>query len=225
MAEETRLTTERANAQWLEDLRGAPDVRDPALTDLRIRLQRGVFFYLSRERSDLAGLAPEELTQMAEDFAQDAVLRVLDNLDSFRGDSQFTTWAMKVAVRIAITELRRSHYRDYSLDTLTANGDLQVNAVSSVMATPPDRPEAATEKADVLQKIDVAFDEALTDRQRQALQLLMIDGVALDTVAERMDTNRNALYKLVHDARRKLRQSLEAQGLPPEYIIHLFESR
>ncbi len=217
--------TERSNAQWLEDLRGDAAVRDPALTDLRARLQRGIFFYLSRERSDLAGLANEEITQMAEDFAQDATLRVLDNLDSFRGDSQFTTWAMKVGVRIAITELRRSHYKDYSLDTLTANGDLQLPATSLVNAAAPDRPEAATEKSDVLQKIDAAFEDALTDRQRQALQLLMLDGVSLDEVAEKMNTNRNALYKLVHDARRKLRQHLEAQGLSPEYIMRLFEAR
>ncbi len=217
--------TERSNAQWLEDLKADLAVRDSALVDLRARLQRGIYFYLSRERSDLASLASEELTQMAEDFAQDATLRVLDNIDSFRGDSQFTTWAMKVAVRIAITELRRAHYRDYSLDTLTANGDLQIPATSVVNGTAPDRPEAATEKADVLQKIDLAFDEALTARQRQALQLLMLDGVSLDVVAERMDTNRNALYKLVHDARRKLRTHLEAQGLSPDYIMNLFEAR
>lgn len=216
---------ERSNAQWLEALQNDSALRDDALTDLRARLQRGIYFYLSRERSDLAGLAPEELTQMAEDFAQDATLRVLDNLASFRGDSQFTTWAMKVGVRIAITELRRSHYKDYSLDTLTANGDLQIPATPIVNAAAPDRPEAATEKADVLQKIDEAFGEALTERQRQALQLLMLDGVSLDVVAERMDTNRNALYKLVHDARRKLRQHLEAQGLSPEYIMNLFEAR
>src|SRR5579864_847990 len=117
---------ERTNAQWLADLTSDSDARDAALNDLRERLQRGLYFYLSRERSDLASLAPEEIQRMTDDFAQDATLRVLDNLASFRGDSQFTTWAMKVAVRIAITELRRSHYRDYSLDTLTANGDLNI---------------------------------------------------------------------------------------------------
>ncbi len=216
--------TERTNAQWISDLKGDPATRDAALTDLRARLQRGIFFYLSRERSDLSDLAPDEITHMAEDFAQDATLRVLENLGSFRGDSQFTTWAMKVGVRIAITELRRSHYRDYSLDTLTESGDLSAPASPMLNGTEPDRPEAATEKQDVLQKIDAAFNEALTDRQRQALQLLMLDGVPLDEVAERLETNRNALYKLVHDARRKLRQSLETQGLSPEYIMRLFET-
>ncbi len=213
---------ERNNAQWLADLVGVGEVRDSALNDLRERLQRGLYFYLSRERSDLADLAPDEIQRMADDFAQDATLRVLDNLGSFRGDSQFTTWAMKVAVRIAITELRRSHYRDYSLDTLTANGDLNVPASAAVQSTVPDRPEAATEKSEALHKVESAFSEALTDRQRQALQWLMIDDVPLDEVVTRLNTNRNALYKLVHDARRKLRQYLEAQGLSPEYIMALF---
>ncbi|MHB8629462.1 MAG: RNA polymerase sigma factor [Aggregatilineales bacterium] len=213
---------ERTNAQWLADLTGVADVRDSALTDLRERLQRGLYFYLSRERSDLSDLAPEEIQHMTDDFAQDATLRVLDNLASFRGDSQFTTWAMKVAVRIAITELRRSHYRDYSLDTLTANGDLNIPASAAVQSTMPDRPEAAAEKSEALHKVESAFSEALTDRQRQALQWLMIDDVPVDEVVIRLNTNRNALYKLVHDARRKLRQYLEAQGLSPEYIMALF---
>jgi RNA polymerase sigma-70 factor (ECF subfamily) len=213
---------ERTNAQWLADLTGISDVRDSALNDLRERLQRGLYFYLSRERSDLSDLAPEEIQRMTDDFAQDATLRVLDNLASFRGDSQFTTWAMKVAVRIAITELRRSHYRDYSLDTLTANGDLNLPASAAFQSTVPDRPEVAAEKSEALRKVESAFSEALTDRQRQALQWLMIDDVPLDEVVARLNTNRNALYKLVHDARRKLRQYLEAQGLPPEYIMALF---
>ncbi len=216
---------DRTNAQWLADLVADVDVRGMAIEDLRERLQRGIFFYLSRERSDLADLATEEVQQMAQDFAQDAVLRVLDNLQSFRGDSQFTTWAMKVGVRIAITELRRSHYRDYSLDTLTADGELAAPVSPAMNSSVPDRPEAATEKSDVLEKVDAAFNNDLTERQRQALQLLMLDGLPLDEVAERLDTNRNALYKLVHDARRKLRTSLEAQGLSPQYIMRLFESQ
>ena len=216
------MAIERNNEQWLSHLRADPDTRDAALTDLRARLQRGLYFYLSRERGDLASLAPEELQQMSEDFAQDATLRVLDNMDSFRGDSQFTTWAMKVAVRVAITELRRLHYRDYSLDTLTADGELNLPTSTNAQSEAPDRPEAATEKREALSRIEAAFSDALTDRQRQALQWLMIDDVPLDDVVARLNTNRNALYKLVHDARKKLRQSLEEQGLPPEYIMNLF---
>src|SRR6266849_7693689 len=121
---------ERSNAQWLHDLSADPATRDPAIQDLRVRLQRGIYYYLSRERSDLAGLAPDEIVQMAEDFAQDATLRVLSNLDSFRGDSRFTTWATKVAVRVAISEMRRARYKDFSLDALTDSGDLKPSATA-----------------------------------------------------------------------------------------------
>jgi RNA polymerase sigma-70 factor (ECF subfamily) len=215
--------TERSNAQWLDDLNDGSVARDAAIQDLRVRLQRGIYYYLSRERSDLAGLAPEEIGQMAEDFAQDATLRVLSNLDSFRGDSRFTTWATKVAVRVAISEMRRARYKDFSLDALTDDGDLKPETTTAVTSTPIERPESAMEKQDVLQRIDKAFEEALTDRQRVALEAVVLEGIPMDVVADRMGTNRNALYKLVHDARRKLRTYLENQGLSPDYIMDLFE--
>ncbi|MCC7446570.1 MAG: RNA polymerase sigma factor [Anaerolineae bacterium] len=218
--------TERLNAQWLHDLTaGDSATREQAIDDLRSRLKRGIFYYLSRERSDLADLASEEIQQMADDFAQDATLRVLSSLDSFRGDSQFTTWATKVAVRIAISEMRRARYKDFSLDALTLNGDLQASAhtTADINSTPPDRPEAVMEKQDVLQKINEAFSDVLTNRQRAALEAVILEGVPMEVVADRMGTNRNALYKLVHDARRKLRAHLESQGLSMEYIMDLFE--
>jgi RNA polymerase sigma-70 factor (ECF subfamily) len=215
--------TERSNAQWIEDLTADRAERDQAIADLRERLKRGIYYYLSRERSDLSDLAPDEIEQMAEDFAQDATLRVLANLDSFRGDSRFTTWATKVAVRIAISEMRRARYKDFSLDALSTNGDLKTEATATVNSTPVDRPEAAMEKQDVLQKINRAFEEALTERQRAALEAVVLEGVPMDVVADKMNTNRNALYKLVHDARRKLRTHLEGQGLSPDYIMDLFE--
>jgi len=214
---------ERTNDTWLTELRTTGPRQDQALTDLRMRLQRGIYFYLSHERSDLVGLAPDELNHMAEDFAQEATLRVLDNLDSFRGDSQFTTWATKVAVRIAISELRRARYRDFSLDALVGDGDLREVDTVLINSTPPTRPETATEKAEALEGINRAFRDVLTPRQRAALEALFLEGIPLDVVSDRLGTNRNALYKLVFDARRKLRNHLAEQGLSPEYILSLFE--
>src|SRR5450432_3244542 len=209
--------TERSNAQWVHDLTADAATRDLAISDLRIRLQRGIYYYLSRERSDLADLAPDEITQMTEDFVQDATIRVLANLGSFRGDSRFTTWATKIAVRVAISEMRRARYKDFSLDALTDTGDLKPSASMAITSTPIERPESAMEKQDVLQKINAAFEEALTARQRIALEAVVLEGVPMDVVAERMGTNRNALYKLIHDARQKLRTYLEGQGLSPDY--------
>jgi RNA polymerase sigma-70 factor (ECF subfamily) len=215
--------TERTNAQWIQDLTADGIAREQAINDLRERLKRGIYYYLSRERSDLSDLAPDEITQMAEDFAQDSTLRVLSSLDSFRGDSQFTTWATKVAVRVAISEMRRARYKDFSLDALTNDGDLKTSATAIANTTPTERPETVMEKQDVLEKINSAFEEALTTRQRAALEAIILEGVPLEVVADRMGTNRNALYKLVHDARRKLRTHLESQGLSTNYIMDLFE--
>ena len=215
--------TDRTNEQWLADLTGAPDVQAAALTDLRERLQRGIFYYLSRERSDLSGLSSAELTNMAEDLAQDATLRVMENLESFRGDSQFTTWATRIAVRVAISDLRRARYKDYSLDDLTADGDLLPVASTALMGDMPVGPERSAERSEVFERVSAALKDALTERQYQALMAVAVNGVPLEIVAERMGTNRNALYKLLHDARRKLRTYLEAQGISPDYVMNLFQ--
>jgi RNA polymerase sigma-70 factor (ECF subfamily) len=214
---------ERTNEEWVADLTGASAVQTQALQDLRERLQRGIFYYLSRERSDLAQLSTQELTQMAEDLAQDATLRVMENLDSFRGDSRFTTWATKIAVRVAISDLRRARYKDFRLDDLTAEDELLPTASTLNNHNPLPNPESAAERSDVMTKIDSALREALTERQYQALEAVALRGVPLEVVAEQMGTNRNALYKLVHDARRKLRSFLEAQGLSMDYMMDLFQ--
>jgi RNA polymerase sigma-70 factor (ECF subfamily) len=219
----TFMTTDRTNEQWLADLRSDGVVQERALQDLKDRLQRGIFYYLSRERSDLTYLSHHELTQMAQDLAQDSVLRVMENLDTFRGDSMFTTWATRIAVRVAISDLRRARYKDFSLDNLTAEGDLLPAASNPVASTPPTAPERSAEQAEVLAKIQAALDNALTERQLRALIAVAIRGVPLEVVAEQMDTNRNALYKLIHDARRKLRAYLESQGLSLDYMMNLFQ--
>ena len=215
--------TERTNEQWLNDLGGTPEEQRAALDDLRVRLQRSIYYYLSQERSDLRDRAVHELTQMAEDLAQDATLRVIDNLQNFRGESRFTTWANKIAVRLAISDLRRARYKDFSLDDLTADGEMLPFQRVLSGANPDNSPEIAAERNDVMQKISAAFEDALTERQHQALVAVALRGVAMDIVAEQMGTNRNALYKLLHDARRKLRTYLEAQGLTMDYVMGLFQ--
>ena len=215
--------TDRTNEEWIADLRADGDVQAEAITELKDRLERGIYYYLSRERSDLSDLSETELRHMAGDMAQDAVLRILENLDSFRGDSQFTTWAIRIAVRVAISDLRRARYRDFSLDTLTADGDFLPQTANPVAGDKPLAPERAAERADVLEKIRTALSDVLTERQFQALYAVAIKGVSADVVAEELGTNRNALYKLLHDARRKLRPHFEDDGLSLEYMLGVFK--
>ncbi len=222
-AERGEDMAERSNDQWLADLRAGGEAQAQALLDLKARLQRGIFYYLSRERSDLTHLSHQELTRMAEDLAQDATLRVIENLDSFRGDSLFTTWATRIAVRVAISDLRRARYRDFSLEDLTAEGDLLPVNANPLGGSPSPGPERAAEQAEVAAKIRAALYDVLTERQFRALVAVTMRGVPLEVVAEQMGTNRNALYKLLHDARRKLKAHLEAEGITTDYVVNLFQ--
>jgi len=214
--------TDRTNEQWLDDLRAEGQQQQAALEDLRKRIHRSIYYYLSQDRSDLRDLAAKELQAMAGDMAQDAVLRVMDNLDSFRGESRFTTWTNKIAIRLAISTLRRARYKNFSLDDLTKDGDF-LSADANMITDAPPNPERAAERDDVMDKIMLGFKDSLTERQYQALVAVALEGVPMDVVAERMDTNRNALYKLIHDARKKLKAHLETQGLSTDYMMKLFE--
>jgi RNA polymerase sigma-70 factor (ECF subfamily) len=215
----------RTNEAWLAELTDTENTerQAAAIEALRERLQRGVYYYLSQERSDLTRHSIDELMQMSEDFAQDAVLRVLDNIHTFRGDSQFTTWAMKIAARVAVSELRRARYRDFSLDDLTADGEIMVRVSGAAnTATSNVPPERATEREDIVRLITRGFEEVLTERQRIALEAVSLQGVSMDIVAEQLGTNRNALYKLLHDARKKLKAYLEQEGVSMDYVMNLF---
>lgn len=218
----TLKTTDRTNEQWIAALRHKGQAaQSDALEDLRTRLKRSIYFYLSQDRSDLRGLAAPELAHLADDLAQDATLRVIDNLGNFRGESRFTTWATKIGIRLAISDLRRSRYKDFSLDELTADGDLLPISERWASNLAP-TPEKVAERDDVRDKIEAALRDALTERQYQALVAVALKGIPMDVLAERMGTNRNALYKLIHDARRKLKTHLEAQGISTEYMMNLF---
>ncbi len=214
---------ERTNDAWLADLRSEGPHRAQALDALRAHLERGVSFYLRNDRSDLTNRPLEELNQLAQDVVQDALLRILDNLDTFRGESRFTTWAAKIATRIAISELRRARHKDYSLDHLTVGGE-SMPSITDLAITPDEAPspESYTERQEVLQAIDHALKNVLTEKQRIALSAYTLDGVSIEEIARRMGTNRNALYKLVHDARLKLKRHLLEQGLSLDYILDLF---
>lgn len=208
--------TERTNEQWLAALRG-PE-RDKALADLRVVLVRGL-------KGALAGRADSGFDPAAiEDFAQEALVKILHNLDSFRGESRFTTWAQKIAVRVAFTELRRGRWRDVSLqDLLDWYGATKIG--SDMLADPSPNPEQLMSRQVVLAILERFIVEELTDRQRQALVAVEINKVPLEEMARRMGTNRNALYKLLHDARQRLKRRMIAEGISPQDVLAVFSER
>jgi RNA polymerase sigma-70 factor, ECF subfamily len=197
---------ERSNDQWLAALRG-PN-RDEALADLRVLLMRGV-------RGALGGQA-NRANSSVEDFAQEALIKILGNLDSFRGECRFTTWAHKICVRTAFAEMRRSRWRDVSLDEVMSQ-----QPEESAVADPQLDPERAATQTMIMEKFRSFIDEELTYRQRTAL-LAVLGGMPLEAVADRMNTNRNALYKLLHDARKRLRRRMSAEMLSPQDVLGAF---
>ena len=202
----------RTNEEWLTDLRG--ENQDQAIGDLTRVLKRGLIYALSsRIQTDLE-------TQV-DDFVQDAVLRILDKMDTFRGESKFTTWAQKVAVRVAFTEMRRQRWKDISIEDLMPedSGDF----TPLVLSDPSPDPEQRTSQTLMLEMVDEMLKTDLTERQRTALMAIMHGGMPLEEVARRMDTNRNALYKLLHDARKQMRTKLVEKGLTPQEVLEVFE--
>ena len=201
---------ERSNDQWLVALRGPK--KDEALADLRIVLVRGLRAAL---RGRASGVDPS-----IDDFVQEALIKILANLDSFRGESRFATWAQKICVRTAFAEMRRSRWRDASLEEVIVRQGESV----STPTDPLTDPEQAATKGMILAEFRRFIDEELTERQRVAL-LAALGGMPLEAIADRMDTNRNALYKLLHDARKRLKRRMEAENLLPQDVLGAFAER
>jgi RNA polymerase sigma-70 factor (ECF subfamily) len=152
-----------------------------------------------------------------EDCVQDALIKILDNLDSFRGESRFTIWAQKIAVRTAFAEMRRRRWHDVSLEEAII-GHGESSSMSADSLADPER--AATQKM-IMAQFRRFIDEELTDRQRTAL-LAGLGGMPLEEIARRMGTNRNALYKLLHDARKRLKRRMVAEMLSPQDVLSAF---
>lgn len=210
------MTYARDNETWLKDLRASGIQRDTALADLRALLLRA----LPKGISGL--LSPENpvFDFFIEDTTQETLLRVLDRLDTFEGRSQFTTWVYKISVRIALNELRRRKWRDVSLEGLME--DEADDSAPHQFASFEPGPEAIVERADILQRVQDIIAQELTERQQAAMHAINMQGVPMEEVARRMGTNRNALYKLLHDARLRLKHRLEREGLPPKELLEMF---
>src|SRR5215208_7084758 len=153
------------------------------------------------------------------DFAQEALIKITGNLDSFRGESRFTTWAQKIAVNVALTELKRRRWRDECLQDLFARREAADRGSADTQLTT----EQLALQNTVLQELRRIIDEELTDKQREAVVAVLLEGMPISEVARRMGTNQNALYKLLHDARKKLKRRMEAAGLSPQEVLAAFE--
>lgn len=189
---------DRDNKTWLAQLGSSGSDQQAALSDLREALLRGLRRAMAHRAADDAFL---------EDTVQDSLVRILDRLDQFEGRSRFLTWATSIAIRIAMSELRRRRWKDVSLDAVLADA-----------VFPPQRavddgpgPDTKWEQQTILDKMHEVIQNELTEKQRTVL-LAELKGMPQDEIARHTSSNRNAVYKLTHDARKRLKRGLEAAG-------------
>jgi RNA polymerase sigma-70 factor (ECF subfamily) len=211
----------RSNAEWLSALKSSGAEQADAITDLRAYVMRAAMHALSRSRGSLGHLGSTAVNQLAEDCAQDALLAILQHLGEFRGESRFTTWVYSFAINIALVAARREGWKRVPLDQLIDNPHLDEWMAGEGRAPAAD-PHRRTLQRETLAVIREAIDHHLSDRQRQALKAIFFEGVPLYELARHWGSNRNAVYKLLHDARRKLKAYLEERGFGVKETLGLF---
>jgi RNA polymerase sigma-70 factor, ECF subfamily len=195
------------SAAWLRALAAAGPERDDAVERLHALLLRAAFTEVARRRSSAAAVAGD-FDDLAVQAADDALMAILRKLPSYRGDSRFTTWAYKFALLEAAAALRKRPWHGRELP-LEAEGWARLP--DDGRASPSGRAEAS----ELIDAIRDAIAEVLTPHQRSVLVALTLNDVPIDVLAERRGTTRNALYKALHDGRRKLRARLADEGLEP----------
>jgi RNA polymerase sigma-70 factor (ECF subfamily) len=211
---------DRSNEQWLAELRPDSPEQPQAIEDLRRALERAALFYVRRRAPGLKGAATDELESVAQDAAQEATLQVLAKLGSLRGESRFLTWASAIAVGRAMTALRRRLWQDVSLERMPDGWQEPANVALSVNGW--EHPDLAAQRREMWDVIRDVVDNELTPRQRDVLNQVVLNGANAEEVAERMGTSAGALYKMTHDARRKLKAGLLKRGFSTGEILDAF---
>jgi RNA polymerase sigma-70 factor (ECF subfamily) len=186
---------------WLDALAGNGADRERAVARLHGLLLRGARFELSRRRAALAAVSVRELDDLATQAADDALVAILAKLTTFRGRSRFTTWAYKFVLLEAAVKARRRVWEEREVSL----GDRDWRSLDPSA-------QQMLEDAELLAVVGDALRTRLTPHQRAVFTSLALNDVPIDVLAERMGTTRGALYKTLHDARRKLRAALAEAG-------------
>ena len=190
---------------WITALQPSGQRRDQAVDRLHELLFRAARFEINRRRATQPHLRGNDFDDLAMQAADDALLAVLSKLDSYRGESKFTTWAYKFALLETAAKLRRRAWQGREVLLEPETWPLFPDGGSS--------PQLSAERSELFGQLQKAISDQLTPHQREVLVAITLNGVPIDVLAERLNTTRGALYKTLHDARQKLRAHLAAQGL------------
>jgi RNA polymerase sigma-70 factor (ECF subfamily) len=196
-----------ASRRWIEHLRPTHPRHQHAVAKLHDVLRRAALHELRRRRGQLPALAGPELDDVAEQCADDAIVNILARIDDFKGLSRFTTWAYKFAIFEVSSKLARHAWQRQP----PSREELELGELPDTVAA---RPSEHTERREQLTVLRKSIDADLTPRQREVFVAIALNDVPIDVVALELSSNRNAIYKNLFDARRKLRESLAAAGYP-----------
>jgi RNA polymerase sigma-70 factor (ECF subfamily) len=191
--------------EWVERLSAGSPGRDAAIGELHALLVRAARFEVNRRRAAFPHMRGGDHEDLAQQSANDALLAVLGKLGEFRGESRFTTWAYKFALYEAAAKVRKRAWQGREIP-------LEADAWE-LLADHRSAPEQDAETSALLDALRDGIEHDLSPRQRTVLVALALNGVPIDVLAERLSSTRGALYKTLHDARRKLRAALTARGM------------
>jgi RNA polymerase sigma-70 factor (ECF subfamily) len=201
----TPESADRESRLWLRRLGAASAERDAATAELHALLLKAARFEVGRRRTSLPHLSSGDCEDLAQQSADDALLAVLGKLGEFRGESRFTTWAYKFALLEAGVKTRR---RTWQGREIPLEEDAWRTLADSASST-----GRRSEDAELLRALREEIETGLSPRQREVLVAVALNDVPIDVLAERLGATRGALYKVLHDARRKLRAALAKRGL------------
>jgi RNA polymerase sigma-70 factor (ECF subfamily) len=205
-----RRAADMDSFRWLRALSGTGPEHEEAAERLHGLLLRAARFEVARrQRTGRPSRGAGDMDDLAVHAADDALVAILGKLHTYRGDSRFTTWAYKFVLLEAAAKVRKASWRGREIP-LEADGWAQLHDDGRAA------PDTQAEMLELIGAVRDAIAEVLTPHQRAVLVALTLNDVPIDVLAERRATNRNALYKTLHDARRKLRDRLAADGLAIE---------
>lgn len=203
--EATDVPNGHSDESWVGDLGSDGPEGDAALRRLHAILLRASRHQVWQLRGMLPHAGTDDLTDLAVQAADEAAMSVLRRLDSFQGRSRFSTWAYKFAIYQAGVEVRKQAWRHREI-ALSDHIDLVG------LTDPASSPAELLEATELARAVERAIATSLTPHQRRIALALVVDEIPIDVLAERLNTSRNALYKTLHDARRRLRAALIESG-------------
>ena len=207
----TAVALDQESAEWLRGLRADGPEREQTVERLHALLLRVARGEAARRRGTLPDRALDDVDDLCVQAASDALMAILDKLNTYRGAARFTTWAYKFAIYETSSRLRRHAWRQQKVEMDDTIWDRLPDAA------PP--PLQRLERDQLMVALDRAVREQLTDRQRMIFRSVTVHDVPIDVLAERLASTRGAIYKTLHDARRKLRQALIEAGYAEELAV------